>query len=78
MCLRLWVSTEKGQDLDPFVEVDKIDKEGKVIPFVAFSMTNDSSLGLGWCRVGHRELENAKSTIVRPLPQARTSIASSA
>ncbi|RHZ43424.1 uncharacterized protein CDV56_101946 [Aspergillus thermomutatus] len=66
MRLRLWVSTDHGEDMDLFVQLDKLDCEGKITPFVAFSMIDDGPLGLGWLRVSHRELDNAKTTIDRP------------
>ncbi|GIJ88144.1 hypothetical protein Asppvi_007061 [Aspergillus pseudoviridinutans] len=66
MRLRLWVSTDHGEDMDLFVQLDKLDREGKVTPFVAFSMIDDGPLGLGWLRVSHRELDKAKTTISCP------------
>ncbi|KAH6668412.1 Alpha/Beta hydrolase protein [Halenospora varia] len=66
MRLRLWVSTDQAKDMDLFVQLDKIDKEGKVTPFVGFSMVDDAPLGLGWLRVSHRELDNARTTVDRP------------
>ncbi|KAM6529736.1 hypothetical protein FALCPG4_007864 [Fusarium falciforme] len=66
MRLRLWVSTEKGDDMDLFVQLDKIGSDGKVAPFVAFSMVDDGPLGLGWLRVSHRELVINRSTTDRP------------
>ncbi|KAI2994124.1 hypothetical protein CBS147346_10684 [Aspergillus niger] len=66
MRLRLWVSTDLGEDMDIFVQLDKIDRDNKVTPYVAFSMIDDGPLGLGWLRVSHRDLDLAKSTIDRP------------
>lgn len=66
MRLRLWVSTDEGNDMDLFVQLDKIDREGKVTPFVAFSMVDDGPLGLGWLRVSHRELDNERTTVDTP------------
>ncbi|KAL3470507.1 Alpha/Beta hydrolase protein [Aspergillus californicus] len=66
MRLRLWVATEESDDMDLFVQLDKIDKDGNLTPFVAFSMVDDGPLGLGWLRVSHRELDLAKTTIDRP------------
>ncbi|KAH7232252.1 Alpha/Beta hydrolase protein [Fusarium redolens] len=66
MRLRLYVSTEKGDDMDLFVQLDKIGVDGKVAPFVAFSMVDDGPLGLGWLRVSHRELVINRSTTDRP------------
>lgn len=66
MRLRLWVATDQSEDMDLFVQLDKLDKDGNIVPFVAFSMVDDGPLGLGWLRVSHRELDNAKTTIDRP------------
>ncbi|KAJ5674371.1 uncharacterized protein N7477_004305 [Penicillium maclennaniae] len=66
MRLRLWVAADQGEDMDLFVQLDKLDKDGKITPFVAFSMVDDGPLGLGWLRVSHRELDIAKTTIDRP------------
>ena len=66
MRLRLWVANEQSDDMDLFVQLDKLDKDGNITPFVAFSMVDDGPLGLGWLRVSHRELDNAKTTIDRP------------
>lgn len=57
MRLRLWVSTDLGDDLDLFVQLDKLDTANKIVPFVAFSMFDDGPLGLGWLRASHRELD---------------------
>ena len=66
MRLRLWVSTDKGDDMDLFVQLDKIGKDGKPTPFVFVSMLDDGPLALGWLRVSHRELDPQRSTIDRP------------
>lgn len=57
MRLRLWVSTTHGDDLDLFIQLDKLDAGGQKVPFIAFSMFDNGPLGLGWLRVSHRELD---------------------
>ena len=57
MRLRLWVSTTQGDDLDLFVQLDKLDVGGQKVSFVAFSMFDNGPLGLGWLRAIHRELD---------------------
>ena len=57
MRLRLWVSTTQSDDLDLFVELDKLDKAGQKLPFMAFSLFDKGPLGLGWLRASHRELD---------------------
>ena len=66
MRLRLWVSTDKGDDMDIFVQLDKLDRNGSVVPFIAMSMIDDGPLALGWLRASHRELDFEKSTMERP------------
>ncbi|KAB2573796.1 Cocaine esterase [Lasiodiplodia theobromae] len=66
MRLRLWVATDAADDMDLFVQLDKIDVQGERAPFVAFSMVDDGPLALGWLRVSHRELDLRKSTVDRP------------
>jgi len=50
------VSTTEGEDLDLFVQLDKLDINGEKVPFVAFSMFDTGPLGLGWLRASHRDL----------------------
>ena len=66
MRLRLWVSTDKSDDMDLFVQLDKIGTDGKPTPFIFMSMIDDGPLALGWLRVSHRELDVERSTVNRP------------
>ena len=66
MRLRLWVSTDSGDDMDIFVQVDKMDKRGDPTPFVTMAMLDDGPLALGWLRVSHRELDITRTTSNRP------------
>lgn len=66
MRLRLWVSTDVGDDMDIFVQLDKLDSAGSVVPFIAMSMIDDGPLALGWIRASHREVDLEKSTVTRP------------
>ena len=67
MRLRLWVSTEKSDDMDLFVQLDKIGADGKPTPFIFMSMIDDGPLALGWLRVSHREVDVDRTTVNRPL-----------
>ena len=71
MRLRLWVATDLGQDMDLFVQLDKVDSSGAVVPFVAMAMIDDGPLALGWLRVSHRELDLSRSSFSRPWLQHR-------
>ena len=66
MRLRLWVSTDEGDDMDVFVQLDKLDSSGARLPFVAFSMFDKGPMGLGWLRVSHRELDHSLTLPNRP------------
>lgn len=66
MRLRLWVSTSEGDDMDIFVQLDKLDASGKKLPFVAFSMFSEGPLALGWLRASHREMEPRLTQYNRP------------
>jgi predicted acyl esterase len=66
MRLRVWVSTDKGDDMDIFVQFDKLDKDGNIVPFVAMAMIDDGPMALGWLRVSHRELDTERSSHARP------------
>ena len=69
MCLRLNISTDhssSADDLDIFVQLDKLTASGAVVPFVAMSMLDDGPLALGWLRASHRELDASKSTDLAP------------
>ena len=74
MRLRLWVKTDKGDDMDLFVQLDKLNTQGAVVPFVAVSMLDDGPLSLGWLRVSHRELDSERSTMDRPWLQHRAKL----
>ena len=66
MRLRLWVSTDQGDDMDIFTQLDKVDHSGQVVPFIAMAMLDDGPLALGWIRASHREQDTAKSNTFRP------------
>lgn len=66
MRLRLWVSSTEGEDLDLFVQLDKLDISGERVPFIAFSMFDTGPLGLGWLRASHRELDLSLTDHNRP------------
>lgn len=66
MRLRLWVSTTEADDMDLFVQLDKLGVDRKTVPFVAFSLFDSGPLGLGWLRVSHRELDLSLTHQNRP------------
>lgn len=63
--LRLWVEAEQANDLDLFVALQKIDRDGNLVHFPFFSTFDDGNVALGWLRVSRRELA-ADSTTEQP------------
>lgn len=67
MKLKLWVSTDRGSDMDLFVAIKKLDKNGKEVYFYAKSGYNKAPAAMGWLRVSERELDTEKSTDWQPI-----------
>ena len=66
MKLRLWVEAVGADDMDLFIAIQKFDRNGKYVPFAAFSALEDGPVALGWLRASHRELDKQRSTPHRP------------
>ena len=66
MKLRLWVSTDKGNDMDIFVGVRKLDNQGQEVHFEARENDEKGIVALGWLRASHRELDHARSKPWQP------------
>lgn len=64
MKLRLWVEADGADDMDLFVYVSKLDKEGKHLPAFVLGFPNPGVRGI--LRVSHRELDEARSTPSEP------------
>lgn len=67
MKLKLWVATTAGDDLDLFVAIQKLDAAGELVPFAFWTHFDDGPVALGWLRVSHRELDEAKSSAYQPV-----------
>lgn len=67
MKLRLWVEAVGSDDMDLFVAVEKIDREGERVGFTYFAAFEDGPVALGWLRVSHREQDESRSRPDRPL-----------
>jgi len=74
MKLRLWVEVcgEKGalpptDDMVIFVAVNKIDKEGRGVPFRGSVGNDQDMVTRGFCRVSRRELDEKASTEWHPV-----------
>lgn len=66
MKLRLWVEADGSDDMDLFVGIQKLDRDGKLVPFPFFATFDDGNVALGWLRVSHRELDEKRSTPEQP------------
>jgi uncharacterized protein len=67
MKLRLWVAAEGADNMDLFVGVQKLDRDGERVPFPFFSTFDDGDVALGWLRVSRRELDEAASVPHQPV-----------
>ena len=67
MVLRLWASAEDAEDMDVFVAIEKLDRQGAQVPFAFWAHFDDGPVALGWLRASHRELDPARSTPWLPL-----------
>jgi putative CocE/NonD family hydrolase len=66
MRLKLWVSTSEGDDLDLFVVLKKLDSAGREVLFSGFNGYERDCVAKGWLRASHRELDQSRSTPLRP------------
>ena len=66
MGLKLWVQAEGADDMDLFVGLRKLDRDGNLVPFSFLNALEDGPVALGWLRVSHRELDPARSTPGQP------------
>ncbi|MEO8115709.1 MAG: CocE/NonD family hydrolase [Phenylobacterium sp.] len=67
MSLRLWVEAEGSDDMDLFVAVQKLDAEGRIVPFVYYAFYDTGPAALGWLRASHRELDPVRSSPGQPV-----------
>ena len=66
MKLRLWVEVIGAEDMDLFVALQKLDREGREVPFVFYSLSESGPVALGWLRVSHRALDEVRSRPEQP------------
>ncbi|MBH1937677.1 CocE/NonD family hydrolase [Streptomyces sp. AV19] len=69
--LRLWAESPGADDLDVFVELDKLDADGRAAPYPYFAYLDDGPLAQGWLRATRRELDDERSTPERPVQAHR-------
>jgi predicted acyl esterase len=66
MKLLLWVEARGADDMDLFVAIQKLDREGRLVTFPFLNALEDGPVALGWLRASHRELDPDRSTPERP------------
>jgi predicted acyl esterase len=66
MRLRLWLELQGAEDVDLFVAVKKLDAAGEQVDFAYANVLEHGPTALGWLRASHRELDEERSTAVRP------------
>jgi predicted acyl esterase len=67
MKLRLWASAVSHDDMDLFVAIQKVDRNGEVVGFHYYASYDTGPVALGWLRASHRELDTLKSRPERPI-----------
>ena len=66
MRLKLWASTSEGDDLDLFVVIRKFDSGRREVFFSGYNGSARDAAAKGWLRASHRELDQSRSTPLRP------------
>jgi predicted acyl esterase len=64
--LKVWVSPNESNDMDLFVTLRKLDRNGNQVLFDNCHVPGKWPLALGWLRLSHRGLEEGKSTPWEP------------
>lgn len=65
--LKLWVEADGADDMDLFVALQKLDREGNPVGFHFYAFYDNGPAALGWLRASHRELDAARSTPWQPV-----------
>lgn len=71
MKLRLWAAAESHDDLDLFVAIQKLDRNGELVGFHYYANFDTGPVALGWLRASHRELDPERSRPERPIQSHR-------
>jgi uncharacterized protein len=66
MRLHLWIAAEQADDGDLFVGIEKLDATGAVVGFSGYNFVSNDVTAKGWLRLSHRELDETRSTDLRP------------
>lgn len=66
MKLRLWVEADGSDDMDMYVAIKKIDRDGNTVDFPFANVLEQGPTALGWLRVSHRSVDSDRSSNNRP------------
>lgn len=66
MQLTLWLAALDADDADVFVAVDKLDRDGRRVPFPDLNHIETGRVAYGWLRASHRELDVERSRPGQP------------
>lgn len=69
--LRVWMSTDGGVDMDVFVGIRKVDRNGREVHFTNL-LHRDDIVARGWLRASQRALDTAQSEPLRPVLSLRS------
>ncbi|KAI1629101.1 Alpha/Beta hydrolase protein [Exophiala viscosa] len=64
--VRLYIQALNYPDVDLYVALQKLDKDGNEVKFYHSTQQIEASASFGWLRVSHRELDTSKSRPERP------------
>ena len=64
--LTLWVEADGADDMDLFVGLSKLDRDGNEVHMAGYNDTENGHVASGWLRVSHRAVDPERSTPVRP------------
>ncbi|MEO6040475.1 MAG: CocE/NonD family hydrolase [Croceibacterium sp.] len=67
MNLKLWVEAHEADDMDLFVALQKLDALGRPVGFHFYAFYDNGPVALGWLRVSHRALDEARSAPWQPV-----------
>jgi predicted acyl esterase len=69
MSFKLWVCPDEADDMDIFVTLRKLDRNGDEVYFDSWAAPQRYPVAFGWLRLSHKELDPDKSTLWEPYPK---------
>ena len=64
--LDLWVSVADANDMDIYVGLAKLDRHGREVMMAGYNDVENGHVASGWLRASHRELDEQRTTELRP------------